>query len=324
MQHANGLWRGVGFALAAGLMWGLVFVSPLMLPGYPPAVQSVGRYLAFGLVVLPLAWMDRRALGRLTRADWLEALKLSVVGNFLYYLLLASAIQRTGGPLATLIIGTLPVVISVSANRGRERLPWHRVLPSLGLIALGIACVNHDELTALAAAGVSDRSMYWSGAGLAVGALACWTWYPLRNAAWLSRHADCASHTWATAQGLMTLPLALLGCAGVWVVLAPAGAGVGWLLGPQPERFVLLMVAMGVLASWAGTLCWSVASRCLPTTLLGQFIVFETLAALGYAFLWRSTWPAPWTLAGITLLVVGVLWAVRAQQQPVVAQAHPD
>ncbi len=41
---------GVVYALVAGLMWGLVFVSPLLLPEYPPAVQSVGRYLAFGLI----------------------------------------------------------------------------------------------------------------------------------------------------------------------------------------------------------------------------------------------------------------------------------
>ena len=33
---------GIIYALIAGLMWGLVFVSPLLLPEYPPALQSVG------------------------------------------------------------------------------------------------------------------------------------------------------------------------------------------------------------------------------------------------------------------------------------------
>ena len=46
---------GTLFALAAGLMWGLVFVAPLMLPECPPALLAVGRYLAFGLLCLPLA-----------------------------------------------------------------------------------------------------------------------------------------------------------------------------------------------------------------------------------------------------------------------------
>ena len=55
---------GTLFALAAGLMWGLVFIGPLLLPDYPATLQSFGRYLAFGLIALPLAWFDRQALHR--------------------------------------------------------------------------------------------------------------------------------------------------------------------------------------------------------------------------------------------------------------------
>ena len=86
------MWTGVGFALAAGLLWGGVFVGPLLLPDYPAALQSVGRYLAFGLIALPLAWLDRVELRQLTRADWIEALQLSALGNLLYYLCLAAVI----------------------------------------------------------------------------------------------------------------------------------------------------------------------------------------------------------------------------------------
>ena len=92
------MWIGALFALAAGAMWGLVFVGPLLLPEYPAALQSVGRYLAFGLIAVPLARLDRAELARLTRADWVEALKLAAIGNLLYYLCLAGAIQRAGGP----------------------------------------------------------------------------------------------------------------------------------------------------------------------------------------------------------------------------------
>src|SRR6266571_5484595 len=106
------MWVGISYALAAGLMWGLVFIGPLLVPEYPAALQSVGRYLAFGLIALPLAWLDRRNLRQLRAADWREALKLAAIGNLLYYLCLAGAIQRAGGPLPTMMIGTLPVVIS--------------------------------------------------------------------------------------------------------------------------------------------------------------------------------------------------------------------
>ena len=57
------MWTGTLFALAAGLMWGLVFIAPLLLPEYPAALQSFGRYLAFGLIALPLAWLDRARAG---------------------------------------------------------------------------------------------------------------------------------------------------------------------------------------------------------------------------------------------------------------------
>jgi drug/metabolite transporter (DMT)-like permease len=79
------------------------------------------------------------------------------------------------------------------------------------------------------------------------------------------------------------------------------------------------MVAIGLLASWLGTLCWNEASQRLPTTLVGQLIVFETLSALAYAFALRGQWPAPATVAGIVLLVAGVLWALRVR--PVAAPA---
>lgn len=317
---------GVAFALLAGLVWGLVFVVPLLLPQYPPALLTCGRYLAFGLIALPLGWLDRERLRQFTAADWQEALKLSAVGNLLYYLCLSAAIQRAGGPLPTMLIGTLPVVIAISSNlrdgQRDGRLPWRKLLPSLGLIAAGIACVNQVELQHLRAQTGVDLVRYGSGALLAIGAVVCWTWYPMRNADWLRAHADRSPRTWATAQGLMTLPLALLGYGALWAWQALGGApglGVDLPLGPTPQRFLLLMLAVGLLASWVGTLCWNAASQRLPTTLVGQLIVFETLSALSYALWLRGAWPDGLTLLGVLLLVVGVLMALRIRPVPLSA-----
>ena len=310
---------GILCALVAGLMWGLVFVTPLLLPDYPAALLSCGRYLAFGLIALPIAWFDRARLRELERSDWIEALKLSAIGNLLYYLCLAAAIQRAGGALPTMIIGTLPVVIAICSNLRdpRERLPWRELMPPLVLIAIGIACVNQVELERLRAEGSLDAGRYLGGALLALAAVACWTWYPIRNADWMRAHPDRHPRSWATAQGLMTLPLAALGYGALGLVsLTPAGSaglGVAMPFGPEPLRFVLMMLAVGLLASWVGTLCWNAASQRLPTALLGQLIVFETLAALGYAMLLRGRWPDAATLAGIVLLVAGVLLALRVR-----------
>jgi len=71
------------------------------------------------------------------------------------------------------------------------------------------------------------------------------------------------------------------------------------------------MIAIAVLCSWVGALCWNVASQRLPTVILGPLIVFETLAGLLYTFLLRQQM----TLSGIALLVVGVVIAVRAKPE---------
>jgi drug/metabolite transporter (DMT)-like permease len=321
---------GLLFALAAGLMWGLVFVGPLLLPEYPATLQSFGRYLAFGLIALPLGWLDRQRLRELTRADWIEALKLAAVGNVIYYLFLASAIQRAGGPLPTMIIGTLPVVIAITANlrsgnkgsRREAKLPWARMLPSLGLIAAGIALVNHVEITHLQQDRNADLGRYALGALLAVGAVVCWTWYPIRNAEWLRAHPDRNPRSWATAQGLATLPLALIGYALTWGWSAARGDSFPMPFGPRVGDFLLLMFSIGLFASWLGTVCWNEASQRLAPSLVGQLIVFETLAALSYAFLLRQQWPQPQTLAGIALLIAGVMWALRTRPEPLAAEGH--
>jgi drug/metabolite transporter (DMT)-like permease len=317
---------GTLFALAAGLMWGLVFVAPLLLPQYPAALLSFARYLAFGLIALPLAVFDRARLVSLTRADWIEALKLSAVGNLLYYLCLAAAIQRAGGPLPTMIIGTLPVVIAVTSNvrdaRRDGRMPWRKLAPSLVLIAAGIGCVNHAEFEHLRASAQVDVARYALGALLAVGAVACWTWYPIRNADWLRAHPDRSPRTWATAQGLATLPMAMFGYVAFWVWNEASGAAFVMPFGPAPVLFVGLMLAIGLFASWLGTLCWNEASQRLPTTLSGQLIVFETLSALAYAFVLRGEPPALLTLAGIALLIAGVVWALRVKPEPLAAEGH--
>jgi drug/metabolite transporter (DMT)-like permease len=91
--------------------------------------------------------------------------------------------------------------------------------------------------------------------------------------------------------------------------------------GPEPLKFIALMMAVGLLASWLGTLCWNEASQRLPTTLVGQLIVFETLAALAYAFLLRGQVPEFTTSCGIALLVAGVLSALRLRPQAVAKPA---
>ncbi len=312
---------GVLAALGAGSLWGLIFLVPLVLWDYPPVVLAFGRYAAFGLLALGLAWFDRRALAQLTRADWVEAARLAMVGNLLYYSTLAAAIQLSGAPVPTLIIGTLPVVIAVCANlierrsgNGLDSVPWHRLALPLALILGGLTVVQFGPAGAVGFGASDDVASYVFGLGLAVVAVACWTWYPIRNSRWLRARPAGMSRPWATAQGLATLPLALLTAAGfaMWDLASGGGErAYEWPFGPRPDLFLALMLITGFAASWLGTLLWNRASHLLPAALVGQLIVFETLAALLYAFVWYGRWPSGLEVAGIVLLVTGVLAGVR-------------
>lgn len=258
---------GVLYALLAGLMWGLIFVGPLIVPDYPALLQSMGRYLALGLIALPIAWLGRTRLRQLTRKDWFTALSLTLMGNVIYYACLASAIQRTGAPVSTMIIGTLPVVIPLFANilysQRDGRLSWRRLAPALALIGFGLLCVNIAELSQ----GLSDVSgwRYGSGIVLALISVACWAWYALRNARWLRENPDKHPMMWATAQALVTLPVSLIGYAAVCLWLSIQKPLFTLPFGPHPALFIGLMIAIAVLCSWVGALCWiSPAKNCQP------------------------------------------------------------
>lgn len=308
---------GVLFALLAGLMWGLIFVGPLIVPEYPAVLQSMGRYLALGLIALPIAWLGRVRLRQLTRKDWVTALALTMMGNLIYYVCLASAIQRTGAPVSTMIIGTLPVVIPVFANllysQRDGKLSWWRLSPALVLIGIGLLCVNISELNQ----GLPYFSgwRYGSGIALALISVVCWAWYALRNARWLRENPDKHPMMWATAQALVTLPVSLLGYIAACLWLNGQTPDFALPFGPRPGVFIGLMIAIAVLCSWVGALCWNVASQKLPTVILGPLIVFETLAGLVYTFILRQEFPPLLTVSGIALLIVGVVIAVRAKPQ---------
>lgn len=307
---------GLLCALGAGLLWGLVFVAPLMLGDYPGLILSFGRYLGFGLIALVPAWFDRARILALTRADWIAALKLSLVGNILYYAALATAIQLADAPLPAMLIGTLPVIISIFSNwspgHPSEAVAWRRLAPSLAVIFAGLMLVNASELAHLD--GSRSTADYALGCLIALVALASWTWYPIMNARHMKRHPHIRSSTWSTAQGLATLPLALAGFIGYGIFNALQGQGYDFPLGPRPLPFIGLMLALGFCASWLGTMLWNKASQRLPTSLAGQLIVFETLSALLYAFIWRGAAPTAAVLAGIGLLCIGVMLGMRTFQ----------
>jgi drug/metabolite transporter (DMT)-like permease len=68
---------------------------------------------------------------------------------------------------------------------------------------------------------------------------------------------------------------------------------------------------------------WNACSRRMAASLSGQMIVFETLFACVYGFLYAQRLPSVLELVSISLLVGGVVWAARRHRVPNVKLESP-
>jgi len=315
------MWIGVLCGLLAGAMWGLVFIAPEVLAAFSPLELAVGRYLAYGAMALVLLLPRLKHLvATLAAADYLALLRHALAGNIVYYMLLATGVKYAGVAPTSLTIGMLPVVVTLLGRHDHGAAPLRRLALPLLLVATGIACINLDSfLHARPGAGSGSTLL---GVACAAGALLCWSWYALDNARYLKRNPQFSSTQWSALYGLATGAIALLLGVLAWTtgLAGAAGPGRDWPLFWACNG----LVALG--ASVLGNGLWNVASRRVPVTLSGQLILFETLFALLYGFLYRGQGPRPLELAAIVLLVAGVTWSVHAHAacEPALAAEGDD
>lgn len=312
MDHRRRLLIGLLCGLVAGAFWGGVFLAPKLLAAFTPLQMTAGRYVCYGLAsAVLLAPTARGVLARLTLADWRDLAGLSLLGNIVYYVCLAVSVQIAGVAPASLIIGLLPVTITLVGAKPGEGVAPSRLAAPLLLVAAGVACINVAAFQTAGDVGVGRLVL---GLLAAAGALAVWTVYAVWNARRLAATPRFNSHEWSLLTGVVTGLLSLL-------LVVPAFLGgaphlpAGWAL----FWGVSLAVALG--ASVIGNGLWNAASRLLPLSLSGQLIVFETLFALLYGFLHDARWPLPLEIAAIVLMLAGVLWSVHLHRPA--AEAHP-
>ena len=302
---------GFLYGVLACMIWGFVYLVPDLLPGYSPELMAAGRFVSFGLVALPLAWMERHEFAHYTFKDWIVVSKLGVIGNIVYYWCLIEAIQNAGVPVSGMAMSAVPVLVAAVSNirdkkKGRA-LAWSRLIPGLVLIVFGFALASMTEFEMIVKASADGGAKFWYGVALAVAALLLWTWYPIQNADWLLEHPERSPRAWSTAQGIATFPFAVVMYLFFWG-LEPAGTP---LLGADPVWFVTVMAVTGIMGSWLGIVFWNAMSQRLPTALGGQMIVFETIFAVLYAHMLRLSWPAWNMTAGMVLLLAGVLLSLK-------------
>lgn len=297
---------GILAGLAAGALWGLVFVAPRMVEmgagGYSSIDLTAGRFAVYGVlaVLVMLIGMRSRRLPTLRQA-W-AALVMSILGFSGYYLLLVLAIRDAGTEVPSLVIGTIPIWVMLLGKP--HGLRWAALLPGLALTLAGLALMmgsTHE-------AGQGAATHFWRGMLFVSASLVCWTAFAILNSAWLKRHPEVNATDWANWLGVATGLGALL----MWLV---AGSGVNVLAGREDRwTFVLLCVMAGVGSTWLATILWNMASQRLSASLCGQLIVSETIFALLYSFAWDGRWPTLVQLTACVLFTLGILASIRAHR----------
>lgn len=303
MNGSRNLLLGLMFGLIAGAFWGGVFLAPRLLDAFTPLQMTAGRYVAYGLASAALLAPTWRAVMRkMDSRDWRDLLLLSLLGNLIYYVGLAVAVKSAGVALASLVIGLLPVTITLVGARPGEGTPVRRLAAPLALIVAGGVCINFD---AFAAAGRAGAGRTLVGLGGALLALMVWTAYAVWNARRLAATPKFTSHEWSLLTGVATGLLSLVLVVPAFALGGEARAAGAWGL------FWGVSFAVAIGASVIGNGLWNAASRLLPLSLSGQLIVFETIFALLYGFLHDGRWPRPLESAAIVLMLTGVLWSAR-------------
>lgn len=306
---------GIGNGVAAGALWGVVFLAPAVLMAFDAAQLSAGRYLIYGLVALVLLWPRwKRLAPRLGAAEWRGLVWLSLAGNLVYFLLLATAVQWAGGAAASLIVGLIPVVVTLVGVREEGAVQLRRLAPALLLCLLGVALVGYESLVSEHVATPWRQRVL--GLLCAFGALLSWAAYSVGNSRWLIRRPDLSAHDWSLLTGVVTGGLALLLVPIAFVFTSAQHSASQWGL------FWAVSAGVAVVASLLGNGCWNRASRLLPLTLTGQMIVFETLFALLYGFGWQRRWPTLLESIAILCLVTGVLLCAHAHRTPRAITEH--
>jgi drug/metabolite transporter (DMT)-like permease len=300
---------GIACGIGAGALWGLVFLVPEVARDFGALHLAAGRYIAYGVIACALlAPRWKRILPHLALRDCWILLALGMLGNTLYYVLLVSAVQLAGIALTSLVIGFIPVVVTLVGSRDKAAPSLAGLAPSLLLGTAAALCIGWQAARGSAAGGEAAGQL--AGLLCAAGALASWAGFAVANSRCLSRLVAISAHDWSLLLGLATGAQALL-LVPVALALEPQGHdGMAW------TRFAALSFGVAVFASIVGNALWNRMCRLLPLTMVGQMILFETLFALLYAFLWEQRLPTGAEVLAIVLVISSVLSCLSVHRSP--------
>ena len=276
----------LGFAACAmaGSLWGCGFFFgkiALAEMGFPFMVLY--RFLFAMVPLLPLLLTHRPGLNR---KEWGVLVAAAFLGVPLQFLIQFHGLSLTTVSHASLMVGTMPVILAVGAA-----LFAHERMDAVGWMALA-ASTTGAALIALGGrhrAGAGEATL--AGDLLVVLSLAVALFWILFNKQLMERHSAIV----VTAYGLLIGTLML----GVWV---PIWYGVPPVAGVSLKAW-LALAASGVLCTATTTLLWNWGMTQVPASQAGVLLNMEPLigSLLGVLVLGERLGPSAWVGGGLIL-----------------------
>jgi drug/metabolite transporter (DMT)-like permease len=305
------LFIGIAAALFAAFVWSLNFIVPFVIGDYTIFDFALFRFVISAAVGLAFILFRRGALSGITVQDWVVAAGLAFIGYVGYFLSVAAAAIYAGSVVAPAFLGLVPIILALAGNFRQRAVTWRSLAIPLGLTACGLAFVNHAAFVQ----GPGDAKSLLLGIGLAIVAVALWTWFGVANQSALSVRQQMQSANW-TALILATGGIEML-------AFFPLGAHFGLFAIPtlglswhEASRLYVWGASLAIVASVGGAWAWTIASRRLPIALGAQLIVSETAFGVMVGLALHQRWPTIMEAAGIGLLISGVVLAIGAFYRP--------
>jgi drug/metabolite transporter (DMT)-like permease len=266
------------------------------------SVRAVGT--AAVLLVALLASGRASAL-RLRRDEVLPVLVYGVVGVALLHMTYFLAIERLPIGLALLLEYLAPVLVALWVRLVRREPVRATLWPALGLCLVGLGLV--------AQVGGSGPGLDPAGLAAGLAAAACFATYFLLGERIVARRDPLSTTFWGFAVASV-----------LWTVVepwwVPLGNAVGT-TGTLPAAAGSLTLPLLVLLAWVvvlGTLvpfgATTAALRHLPAATVSVVAILEPVGASLLAWWWFGESLAPGQLAGVALVLTGIVLALRARR----------
>lgn len=301
MQNKSKLSFGILAGLGAGFFWGLVFLVPQAIPDFSPLEIAYGRFFFFGIFSL---FYIRGVVHLVRRLEWSEivtVLALSAAGFWLYTLGLVQSVKMNGGVFTTLVIGLLPITISL-AERRTLRLQG-KFISGLLLILLGLFTL---ELLPFLSDSRATMDINGSGYLILLFLLAIWTWYGIRNSAFLKEHQWIPKRDFTSLMGTVSLLC-------MTVIAIPTLDFRHLIHHHDLSIYLMWSVILGLGSTWMAYWLWNICSHLCPPQISGPLIVSETICGVLFTFIYHQRLPGLLEFAAIALFLAGALLSVISQ-----------